>query len=94
MSDATTRLHALVSGRVQGVNFRYTTLQRAQALHLTGWVRNQPDGSVEVMAEGPQAGLEQLLEFLRNGPPHAGVTAVEVDWHTATGEYRTFDVRY
>ncbi|NJL92227.1 MAG: acylphosphatase [Anaerolineae bacterium] len=61
------RLHALVHGRVQGVSFRATTQQTAQQLNLTGWVRNRPDGTVEVLAEGPRAALERLLTFAGRG---------------------------
>lgn len=86
-------LHAKVSGRVQGVNFRYTTLQRARQLRLTGWVRNRADGSVEVMAEGPRAAVEELLTFLHQGPPYAQVERVEVEWRPASGAFRHFDVQ-
>jgi len=92
MADSLARLHAVVHGRVQGVNFRYTTLHRAQALRLTGWVRNLPNGSVEVLAEGPRAALEQLHEFLRHGPPHAVVASVQAEWLPATAEFTRFDV--
>lgn len=85
-------LHAQAYGLVQGVNFRYSTLQRAQRLRLTGWVRNQPDGSVEVMAEGPRAAVEALLSFLQQGPPHAQVERVEAEWLPASGAFRGFDV--
>lgn len=92
MADRT-RLHAIVRGIVQGVNFRYATRREAQRLLLTGWVRNRPDGTVEVIAEGPQAQLERLLDFLRSGPPMARVTGVEVNWQPATGEFAAFEIR-
>ncbi len=60
----TVRLHAIISGRVQGVNFRYYTVQEAQRLNTVGWVCNSSDGTVEVMAEGPREQLEMLLTFL------------------------------
>ena len=70
------RLHARVSGRVQGVNFRWNTRQRASELNLTGWVRNLPDGEhVEVVAEGPEDRLRDLVRFLHNGPQrHTSMT--------------------
>ncbi|HEU4928598.1 MAG TPA: acylphosphatase [Candidatus Krumholzibacteria bacterium] len=74
---------ALVSGRVQGVFFRDTTRRQAQSLGLSGWVRNLPDGRVEVCAIGPRAACESLLEFLRVGPPRASVSNVEARWETA-----------
>jgi acylphosphatase len=92
MDQSSTRLHAIVSGRVQGVNFRYSTLQRAQALRLTGWVRNLPNGTVEVLAEGPQPMLAQLLDFLHRGPPYAHVQSVQAEWQPATHEFTHFDV--
>jgi len=94
MMDKLERLHAIVSGTVQGVNFRYTTLDRARRLSLTGWVRNMSDGSVEVTAEGPRPALNQLLAFLHQGPLPAAVKAVREEWLTATGEFKEFDVRW
>jgi acylphosphatase len=88
------RLHAIVTGRVQGVNFRHYTRQRAQHLGLTGWVCNREDGAVESVAEGPRPALEQFLDFLRHGPPSAAVDAVRAEWAAARGEFRTFDIRW
>ena len=93
MDDSPIRLHAVVKGLVQGVNFRYSTVQHAQTLRLTGWVRNLPDGSVEVMAEGSRAALEQLREFLHRGPPHAAVESLQAEWHPAVHEFSRFEVR-
>jgi acylphosphatase len=92
MSDGQ-QLHAVVRGRVQGVGFRYTTLRRAHALGLVGWVANRGDGAVEVVAEGARPALDTFLEFLHVGPPAADVHDVALQWTTATGEFRTFDVR-
>lgn len=87
------RLHARVEGRVQGVGFRYFVQQNAVALELFGWVRNRWDGSVEVLAEGPQAALEKLLNAFQRGP-RAGTTAnVKYEWLTATGEFQSFRIR-
>lgn len=94
MADIHERLHAIVSGRVQGVNFRYYTTERARQLRLSGWVKNLPDGAVETLAEGPRPALDKLLEFLRHGPPAATVSDVEAQWLTATGEFDGFDVRW
>ncbi|MFC1465125.1 MAG: acylphosphatase [Candidatus Brachytrichaceae bacterium NZ_4S206] len=88
-----TRLHAIVRGIVQGVNFRYYTRREAQRLLLTGWVRNRPDGAVEVVAEGPRVQLDRLLDFLHTGPPMAHVTGVEATWQPATGEFTAFEIR-
>ncbi|MBU0491871.1 MAG: acylphosphatase [Chloroflexi bacterium] len=90
----THRLGAVVHGRVQGVSFRYYTRQQAHALGLVGYVRNQWDGTVEVVTEGPRPLLAALVEWLHQGPPAARVSQVDVEWLPATGEFATFDVRY
>lgn len=79
------RLHAIVHGRVQGVGYRATTVDEARRLNLGGWVRNRLDGTVEVLAEGPQAKLDLLLAYLRRGPLGARVSNVVVDWSDAQG---------
>jgi acylphosphatase len=88
------RLTATVSGRVQGVSFRYYTLMEARRLKVGGWVRNEPGGTVRVVGEGPRADLEKLLEFLRRGPRAARVGKVEVGWSPASLEFDSFEVRY
>jgi len=88
------RLRAIVRGRVQGVGFRYFTQREANALGLTGYVRNRWDGSVEVVAEGPRQALERLLARLRVGPRSAYVQGVSVEWQAPTGEFRFFNVRF
>ncbi len=86
------RLHATVSGRVQGVSFRFFVLEQASQLDLTGWVRNRWDGSVELTAEGNRQRLEALLSALRQGPPMASVEDVDFEWQVYTGEFIRFDV--
>jgi acylphosphatase len=71
------RLHVLVRGRVQGVGFRWFVRETARDLGLAGWVRNRPDGTVEVAAEGSAVTLERLRDELRKGPPGAAVTSVD-----------------
>lgn len=88
------RLIAVVQGRVQGVYFRQYTMREAVNLHLTGWVRNEPDGSVRVVAEGPEEILNLLLRFLWHGSPAAQVDQVISDWQPATGEFSGFHVRW
>jgi acylphosphatase len=75
----TESLRFTISGRVQGVGFRAATWQVAQTLGINGWVRNLPDGRVEVLAAGDAAQLEQLAAWLAHGPPGARVAAVERD---------------
>lgn len=88
------RLHAVVRGDVQGVGFRYFLVDGARALQLRGWVRNRSDGAVELMAEGERPKLEQLLQAARQGPRHARVEEVEVEWTPATGGLEPFDLIY
>ncbi len=94
MSSNAQQLHAIVRGQVQGVNFRSSTQAQARRLGLSGWVRNRRDGSVEVLAEGPRAGLEQLLSFLRYGPPAAIVSEVQPTWLQATLAFKQFEVQW
>jgi acylphosphatase len=71
-----TRMHAVVSGTVQGVGFRYWTARKADGLELAGYARNLFDGTVEVEAEGPAPAVDALMAFIRTGPPSATVTDV------------------
>jgi acylphosphatase len=75
-----------VTGRVQGVFFRAEAQSRARSLGLAGWVRNTPDGSVEVVLEGPSERVRSMLEWCRRGPSHAEVEDVTVDWEEPQGE--------
>jgi acylphosphatase len=86
------RRRIVVSGQVQGVFFRDTTLRRAEALGVAGWVRNCPDGSVEVVAEGDEDAVESLLEYCREGPPRAEVSGVDISDESPEG-LRGFEVR-
>jgi len=77
------RVHIIVTGRVQGVGFRYFTAGRAHMLGLTGLARNLPHGQVEIIAEGDRASLEALIAAVRRGPPGAAVRDVRVAWDEA-----------
>jgi acylphosphatase len=87
------RVEATIFGRVQGVNFRAYTVREARRLALAGWVANQPEGTVRVVAEGPEENLTQLIEFLHRGSPAASVYLVRLEWGAATGEFSGFAVR-
>jgi acylphosphatase len=87
------RVHLRITGRVQGVGFRYYTEREAGRLGVTGWVRNLPAGDVEVVAEGTDDALALLVDWCRQGPPSAGVTEVTVQWSPATREFADFRVR-
>ena len=87
------RAHLSIHGRVQGVNFRYYTCQRALSLGLTGWVRNLWDGRVEAVFEGEEAFVREMVEWCQTGPPAARVDSVEVTWGSPSGEFDDFEVR-
>jgi acylphosphatase len=82
----------VVSGRVQGVGFRYFTQDTALREGVTGWVRNLPDGRVEAVVEGDVEAVTRVERALRNGPRGARVDRVYVDEEEATGSYTTFSV--
>ena len=87
-------LHAFVSGRVQGVGYRAFTRDTAKKIGLNGFVRNLPDGRVEVYAEGEEEKLKELLEKLYQGPFLAKVTNVEFQFEEPRGEYEDFTIAY
>jgi len=86
------QLHVIVRGRVQGVGFRFFVERLANQRHLTGWVRNNPDGSVETVAEGPEEDLLSFLQALRQGPRAAFVTQCQETWSEYTGRFRDFRI--
>ena len=85
-------LHAFISGFVQGVFFRRNTKERAESLDLTGFVRNLPDGRVEVMAEGPKGKLDELLSWLSHGPAGARVEKVEHEFSDKDEGFTSFQI--
>ena len=85
---------ARVTGRVQGVGFRWSAVREARRLGLRGWVRNGDDGSVEVEAEGDPPALADFLEWLRRGPAGAFVSDVEVHPAPADGTRGDFDLEF
>ena len=80
------RVRAIVSGRVQGVSYRASTVDEAQRLGLAGWVKNRRDGSVELEAEGASERVAELLRWCEHGPPAARVSGVVVDELGLVGE--------
>jgi acylphosphatase len=88
------RAHVIVSGIVQGVNFRYHTKLKAKENNVTGWVRNLVDGRVEAVFEGEKKCVEKIIEFCKVGPPNAYVSKVEVRWEKFEGEFDDFEIRY
>jgi len=88
------RVHVFLSGRVQGVAYRYFAGKWADSLNVTGWVRNLRDGRVEVLAEGDRPDVEGFLERLRDGPRLARIDGVEIEWEEYTGEFAAFEVAF
>ena len=88
------RLHAIVYGRVQGVGYRAFIYDKALYLGLKGFVKNLPDGSVEIEAEGEEKDLFKLIEFAKSGPPLSNVTNIEYDFYEDLKNYDTFKISY
>ncbi len=88
------RAHVRIYGRVQGVYFRQYTREEATWRGVSGWVRNNPDGSVEAVFEGDEEKVNELIEWCHQGPPSALVEKVEVDWENPTGEFSGFEISY
>ena len=78
-------IQARVTGRVQGVSFRWYAQEQARSLGVSGWVRNEPDGSVLLHAEGDDQAVDSLVEWCRQGPSMAKVSNVAVREDTASG---------
>jgi acylphosphatase len=85
------QVQLFVRGRVQGVFFRASTQREAKRLGLTGWVKNRPDSSVEILAEGEEDDLKELIAWANRGPSAARVERVDVRWRSFSGDF--FDFR-
>jgi acylphosphatase len=86
------RIHLVISGRVQGVGFRYHVRDKALALNLGGWVRNNDDGSVEIVAEGKEKDIEMFAAYCKKGPALARVIDIKIVLAKSTGEFNDFTV--
>ncbi|MBD3305233.1 acylphosphatase [candidate division KSB3 bacterium] len=87
-------VHVYVSGVVQGVAFRYTARRQAQRLGVGGWVKNLPDGRVELVIEGEDSAVRQMVGWCRQGPRSADVSDIQEEPCTYSGRYTAFDVRF
>jgi len=83
--------HLIITGRVQGVGFRFYTQRKARELGITGWVRNRRDGAVEAMVQGSSGAVEAMIAWARRGPPSAVVAEVRVT--EASGDFAEFETR-
>ncbi|MBF6569979.1 MAG: acylphosphatase [Candidatus Binataceae bacterium] len=92
MDDDRARLRLIIEGRVQGVWFRASAAEQAQASGVTGYARNRPDGAVEIVAEGSRKKLESLRLWARTGPPLAHVSTITEEWAQFKGDFDCFRV--
>jgi acylphosphatase len=89
---ANKRVHLFVKGRVQGVFFRAATQREARRLGVTGWVKNRNDGSLEILAEGEEDAIKEIVGWANHGPSAARVDQVDVRWRGYTGEFAEFAI--
>ncbi len=87
------QVHLIISGRVQGVGFRYSTFHQAVNLGVFGWVRNIPNNKVEAMFEGDNHIVEQMVQWCYEGPPMSRVDNIEIVKQEYTGEFEDFSIR-
>ncbi len=90
----TSRAHILVHGRVQGVFFRDHTQRWASSLGVYGWVKNLASGEVEILAEGEKERIEDLLGFVKKGPPLSRVESLDIEWTVYKGDYKDFRITW
>jgi len=83
-----------VFGRVQGVFYRYSAMNKATEFGLGGWVKNIQDGSVELMCEGDEKDIEKMIAWCNHGPPGAFVEKADVIWENYSGEFKKFKIKY
>ena len=88
------RVKLNIRGKVQGVWFRGSTEKEAIKLNIKGWVKNNSDGSVSVVAEGDEEALKTLIQWCKHGPTGARVDDIEVSWLDYRGEFQNFQIRY
>jgi len=86
--------HLFIKGKVQGVFFRASTQQKAQKLNLTGWVKNLPNGQVEVVAEGNSRNLKTFLKWIQKGPQLAHITSIDIYWEKPLNKFNSFSIKY
>ena len=85
------RAHVIISGKVQGVGFRFHTRIKARNLGLKGWVRNLDNGDVEAVFEGQEDKVKEMIGWCKNGEHHAIVKDIKTDFEDYTGEFESFD---
>lgn len=93
MGSKIVRAHVFIEGRVQGVFYRDWTKKTADSLGINGWVINLADGRVETVFEGPKEKVEEMVERCREGSFAAKPSHIDVNWESATGEFKNFEIR-
>ncbi|MBL7054159.1 acylphosphatase [Candidatus Woesearchaeota archaeon] len=88
------RIHLIINGKVQGVFYRDNTKKKASELGLKGFVKNIENGLVEIIAEGPEDKLSELIEFCKNNPGYSEVDRLDIKKEKATNEFIGFKVKY
>ena len=88
------RIHLIITGRVQGVFFRSKTKKQAKKLNLTGFVRNNPNGTVEIVAEGSKDNIDKLISWCKKGPLLSKVTDIKIKREKPTGKFTDFSIVY
>lgn len=88
------RSHVVISGRVQGVCFRMETKRVAESRGISGWVRNNRNGTVEAVFEGEKGNVASVVEWCRKGPSHSNVSRVDISEENYTGEFSGFDITF
>ncbi len=89
-----TRAHIILHGRVQNVSFRIGAQKQAILNSLKGWVKNNSDGTVEIIVEGTEENIKKLLGWCSQGPISADVDDMKIEWLEPTSEFTTFSIRY
>jgi acylphosphatase len=89
---ATKRVQLIVRGRVTGVFFRAATQREARRLGISGWVKNRPDGNIEILAEAEEDAIREMVSWAQHGPSAARVDDVDVRWRSYTGEFSDFRI--
>ena len=88
------RVHLIIRGKVQGVYFRHNTQIVASRHNITGWVRNLEGGQVEVVLEGDETNVDQVIQWCKTGPPGAKVEHVDMQYENYSGEFKAFNINY
>lgn len=88
------QLKIVVSGKVQGVGYRYFTQMKAVQFGITGWVRNRQDGTVEMLTTGTRENLDLFIEEIRRGNPFSTVDQIDINETEAEENYKSFTIKY